>query len=843
MKKLIVSLSLAVSLTPPPSWAQTMPPDPYNDVLRSSYGLWENTGWVIDTQGDLREDVQYVTEGAQPRAYIRRGGKISFVLASVDTTSSTLDTLRRLDMELVGEGAQHPDAVSFLQKGYMQNFYLPHCGQEGVTNVRGYNRILYPGIYQGIDMWMYSGQLGQKLMFVIHPGAHPADLQMQFTGQDQMDVDMLGWLKLQMGNKWIRLPQAVAYQYDNNNMITPVNWTADYLANNGSGVAGFNFEAYDITKPLVLLIGPPPAGGTTPFTDGVCWSTYFGGTDWDNVNDLAVDHQGNQYVTGSTRSAFASFPHTLGNVYWASIQTMFLTQFGPNNELYWTDFFGGTSGDQTSNSLAIRNGPFTEVFIGGMTTALNIIPIPSAVAYTDPTPVLGNNGFIARFNAAGGDLTWSTYFGNGGFIVQDIAIDPNGQLLAVGSTSGDLPEPDVTPPMGSEDWPFSGDTRDGWIAKFTLDEQLLWATYVGGHAKDAGMSICAKAGEIIMTGETQSATIHNLDPGNNAYFQPSHGGGDVDLFIKEFNTNGVQQWGTFFGGNGSDNTAPTAVDVDAASGDIFIVGSTNSVNLDTENGDGWYDALPNGGVTDGFVAQFHGTDRSPEWISYIGGAGKDHVSSVAISTSGRIFLGGGSNSEAPFPFTSYPGLYSVDELIGDEDGFMISLSPVHTISWSTRFGGDDQVSTPERIIQLALDGDAQLYAIGATDALYDPDNDLFFPLTDPQNGAWFDDIFAAYADGFISRFCLEGTVTSLPSQNIPALAPSLYFIDPVTLGLNSSATGSHDIEIFDGTGRLVLHTAITAGPRASFVISTPLSPGVYWTRINGRPAGAIFSIR
>ena len=115
----------------------------------------------------------------------------------------------------------------------------------------------------------------------------------------------------------------MAYQYDNNNVITPVNWTADYLANNGSGVVGFNFETYDTTKPLVLLIGPPPAGGSTPFTDGVCWSTYFGGTDWDNVNDLAVDHQGNQYVTGSTRSAFATFPNTLGNVYWASIQTMF----------------------------------------------------------------------------------------------------------------------------------------------------------------------------------------------------------------------------------------------------------------------------------------------------------------------------------------------------------------------------------------------------------------------------------------------------------------------------------------------------------------------------------------
>jgi hypothetical protein len=66
---------------------------------------------------------------------------------------------------------------------------------------------------------------------------------------------------------------------------------------------------------------------------------------------------------------------------------------------------------------------------------------------------------------------------------------------------------------------------------------------------------------------------------------------------------------------------------------------------------------------------------------------------------------------------------------------------------------------------------------------------------------------------------------------------------PLTLGLSNIATGPHDIEVFDGVGRLLVHTAITAGLRASFEISTPLSPGVYWTRINGRPAGAIFSVR
>ncbi len=77
----------------------------------------------------------------------------------------------------------------------------------------------------------------------------------------------------------------------------------------------------------------------------------------------------------------------------------------------------------------------------------------------------------------------------------------------------------------------------------------------------------------------------------------------------------------------------------------------------------------------------------------------------------------------------------------------------------------------------------------------------------------------------------------------PSRTPSVVYVDPVTLGLSSSTTGSHDIEIFDGVGRLVVHAAITAGPSSSLVIATQLSTGVYWTRIDGRPSGALVKIR
>lgn len=252
------------------------PPVPGDDMVKEDYALWANTGWVLGTNDQLCPDVQYVTEGAFPRAFIRRDATISFVLNTLDTTAGGTDTLRRLDMQLVGETSTLPDAINAQAKEQTRHFYLPHCGAQGVTNVPGYNRIVYPGIYPNIDLWVFSGKLGQKLMWVIWPGGDPSEITLDFTGQSQLMVDFDGWLKLQLANKWIRLPQPVAYQFDGNNNILPLPWTVDYLPVGNSGLVHLIADGYDPTKPLVFLAGPQVMGGGPYEEVGLCWSTYVG---------------------------------------------------------------------------------------------------------------------------------------------------------------------------------------------------------------------------------------------------------------------------------------------------------------------------------------------------------------------------------------------------------------------------------------------------------------------------------------------------------------------------------------------------------------------------------------
>ncbi len=836
MKKLIVALLLSACLIPgleaqPPVFY----PDYYNDFEREGYTLWENPnpGWVINTNGQLQTDVQYVAASDPVRTYIRKNAQMSFVISRSDTIASTLDTLHRLDMRLVGDYAQYPDAVALEEKPHYLNFYLPHCGQGGVTEVPGYGRIVYENIYPHIDLWVYSGKRGQKMMFVVHPFGDPAQIQMQFTGQDDMDVNVNGWLRMQMQERWIILPEAVAYQVDEQQNIIPVNWTAEYVLEENDDVVGFSFDQYDRYKPLILLIGPPPASGGTPYTAGVCWSTYFGGSDWDKMNGIAVDDQGNQYVTGSTRSPWSDFPQGAGTEYWSSTESMFLSKFGTVNELLWTNFFGGTSGDQTSHSVAIRNGGFTEVFIGGITDALDVEAVPNGDAFIDYSGSAGDNGLLASFLTTNGFMNWLTYFGNGGCGVRDVAIDQAGQLLAVGYSSGDLPPEDVQPPNGSEDWTFGGGGVDGWIAKFTLSEEVLWSTFVGGSARDVGVAVASSNNKIIMTGGTESSSINNEDPGNNAYFQPTSGGGGSEVFIKEFNLNGAQQWGTFFGGSSDDESGSGGLAIDPDNGDVFIVGRTTSVNLQVEAGSGWYDLSYNGD-DDGFIAQFDGIDRAPLWISYVGETGEDLLSGIAVGE-GRICLGGFSNSaEPPLALIEYPGLYWEETMHGVDDGLILMFDQNHMPLWGTYFGGDDNNPNYEAVEHLALVDGTDLYALGRTDAVYASDLGLFFPLTNPQNGAWFDEVFDAYIDGFVARFCIEQTGIGI--SDLGSSSTSQIVFDPQSriLFMHGLSEGPHQLDVFDAVGRMVFTSKSLLAKATTSVIIPGIASGRYQVVLDQR---------
>lgn len=99
----------------------------------------------------------------------------------------------------------------------------------------------------------------------------------------------------------------------------------------------------------------------------------------------------------------------------------------------------------------------------------------------------------------------------------------------------------------------------------------VWGTYYGGAGDEYGCSIDNDAsGNVYLTGGSSS----NL--GTIIATSGSHQtacSGAYDCFLAKFNSNGVRQWATYYGGTGIDNGSSCSTD---NSGNIYMIGYTGS---------------------------------------------------------------------------------------------------------------------------------------------------------------------------------------------------------------------------------------------------------------------------
>ena len=357
-----------------------VPPDFYSEPYKNPIGWFANQGQLINENGQPRSDIKFSSVGCVPKACLAKNSQVYFLTYEHGATPADPVTVMQVSMRPVGK-ARKVDPQGVAVKDWYQNFYLPQTAPAGASQVPGYSRVIYEGIYNAIDMHFYSGSGGQKMSFVMRPGANPSDLQLLFTGQDSLKVDLWGNLKVYYNGQYYILPQAVAYQVGTGNSIIPVNWTATYSLVSGGGVVKFNFSTYNPALPLVFQVGALPST-TPPNTENLCWSTYLGGTNGDQVNASTVDEAGNFFVTGYSLSDFLTIPDNQGMALINGGQVIILAFFDPDYHLQWLTYYGASGTDQQANAVVTRgSGTNERVYIAGYTTGANLYPKVEAGAY------------------------------------------------------------------------------------------------------------------------------------------------------------------------------------------------------------------------------------------------------------------------------------------------------------------------------------------------------------------------------------------------------------------------------------------------------------------------------
>jgi hypothetical protein len=231
------------------------------------------------------------------------------------------------------------------------------------------------------------------------------------------------------------------------------------------------------------------------------YSTFLGGTEFDQGSGIAVDRSGRAYVTGETGSdepGNPDFPTTAGafdRAFNGGDIDAFVTKFNASGSaLAYSTFLGGTN-DDVGHDIAVRDG---RTYVTGFTFSTDY---PTTTGAFDRTPNGFMDAFVTKLNASGSALAYSTYLGGTN---QDqgegIAVDGSGRAYLTGFTSS----PDY-PTMGAFDTIIDGNF-DAFVSKLNAAGSMLaYSTYLGGTNQDQGEDIAVDgSGRANVTGDTSS---------------------------------------------------------------------------------------------------------------------------------------------------------------------------------------------------------------------------------------------------------------------------------------------------------------------------------------------------
>lgn len=273
----------------------------------------------------------------------------------------------------------------------------------------------------------------------------------------------------------------------------------------------------------------------------------------------------------------------------------------------------------------------------------------------------------AQFNH---QRAWATYFGNGTSIISDDEIDSEGNVYLVGSAGLQF----MTTPNAYQT--VYGGEGDGFIAKFSPNGVLHWATYFGGASSEElnGISI-DNQNNIYVVGRTKSAQGIATQ---NA-FQSNLLGTD-DGFLAQFTSSGNRVWSTYYGGSGNED------DLDAivcdANGNLFVLGFTNSDTMATQ---GTFQTTRNNNNT--YLISSFTNSGNRNWASYYG-INDSSIRSIGLNDSG-LYVYGQTDDASPFlPNTYFATTDCHQSVPGDyRDAFLSKFTFDGQRIWSTYYGG------------------------------------------------------------------------------------------------------------------------------------------------------------
>lgn len=593
----------------------------------------ENKGQVHDQFNRQRTDVLFSGSDGAITFHLRQNGwsyQLVTPAAQGDSEErSTEMNIYRLDLGWVNANPNASIEATNALPG-VDNFYLA-SSPEGALNVHSYEGVMYRNIYDGIDLKWYTQQGQLKYDYVVAAGADYTQIAFEIKGATDLHIDEAS------GALIMETPQGdlseIAPVVTQMGQRLDARWVIQ-----GGNIVSFHVE--DVNPDQELIIDPLVR----------LWGTYYGGTDVEQFNGMALDNDsGYVYLAGESTSSTNIATSGAHQTTAGGSNDAMVVKFDLEGNRLWATHYGGTDWD--SGTDIAYDGSGNLYLVGHTASSSGIATSGSHQASFGGT----EDGFLVQFNTSG-VRQWGTYYGAGDEDnIHGCALDAAGNVIVSGFTASGTSTAIAS--AGSHQTTFGGGSYDAFVAKFSASGVRSWGTYYGGSNTDESRSCTVDAdGNIYFTGRTLSGT----SIATTGSQQSSHAG-NGDAFLVKLNNDGERIWGTYYGGSGAELGYSVASD---SSNNLYITGYTLSASGIATTGA--YDETANGGL-DPMLVKFDSSGVR-QWGTYYGGTDTDYGFSVYAGSTGLLLAGYTSSASGIASTGSY------DEVIsGSSDAFLVQF--------------------------------------------------------------------------------------------------------------------------------------------------------------------------
>jgi hypothetical protein len=317
------------------------------------------------------------------------------------------------------------------------------------------------------------------------------------------------------------------------------------------------------------------------------YSSYLGGSEFEELVQVALSEDGLMYIVGFTGSANFpmtpdAFQPTISDTNYnmdACVSVLDTTKSG-NASLVYSTYYGGSKNDE-GYAIDVSDGV---IYFAGHSQSDNLV-LKNSIQGTNKGGNTFGDAYLVRLDpskAGNNQLLFATYLGGAeDEISGGLAIGPSGHVYWAGLTgSNDFPITSVSPAYGGGEW-------DAFLVRLDIAARnLVFSRFAGGSAEEGIRDIVLdRVGDAYVAGGTRSTDLPTIDPVQAAY----KGGpkapdgeyeyyGPGDMYVAKFDATGQMTFATYLGGNGAEAGVGIVLD---RTGRLCVVGGTWSNDLAT----------------------------------------------------------------------------------------------------------------------------------------------------------------------------------------------------------------------------------------------------------------------